>query len=132
MNSLVVNTLPDIEMYGGDTTPWDAPLIKPSGADYKLSDLSGIDVTLYIAPFHSVISADGVVPSGAVITKTATLASKGAHFAVAQFEFSQSDTISLRGKYVYQIEVTNGQDTRISQGYLYIKPNLRIISGDSA
>lgn len=132
-NNCHILPLIDIERYGGDTTPIIVAMKKPSGADIDASDLEDASFKLSLTPFKAfnglgeyagtiepVLEIEGVQSVDPVT---------GAMSAV--FSFAQSDTISLRGKYIYQIDVyIDGEEDgerRIGQGAMLIKGNINIV-----
>lgn len=120
-----IYSLPDIEMYGGDTTPWEIRIKSIDGKTYSLNDLSGYTCVLSVMPFTTITGRVNT-PTGMspIITKNGIIGSSddGYH---TRFEFVSSDTIMMHGKYVYQIELTAGADRFVSQGNLYIRQNIR-------
>lgn len=111
--------LPDIEMYGGDTTMWKIPLRRPSGGSYATDSLEGYYCALTITPFSMAQN----VTMEPVIIKNSEIEDDGMGGAMVVFEFEISDTINMSGKYVYQIELYSEEQSRVAQGYLYIKKN---------
>lgn len=115
---LQMTILPDIEMYGGDTTPWYIQLVHGSGIGFTYSEASGYTSRLTIAPYVSVTGG------GYAVQKTGTISSYGDGSAAAVFSFVENDTKTLFGKYIYQVEFTNGTEKRIGQGTLTIRRNI--------
>ena len=116
--------LPDMELYGGDTTAWKILLCHLNGKPYETSEITGYSCVLTITPFVMGKASD-VEP---VLTKTATVI-QNAERATALFEFQVSDTINLSGKYVYQIELNDGTHARVGQGYLFFRRNNNVSRG---
>lgn len=116
-----IQILPDVHMFGGDTTPWRCYLKHASGAGYTVDDAVGYTVTMYILPYYM---QSGFNVSGEPILSMNGVIEDVNGFAAAIFEFEASDTISLAGKYIYQIEVNFGREKRLGQGSLYIRPNI--------
>lgn len=112
---LQMTILPDIEMYGGDTTPWYIQLVHGSGIGFTYSEASGYTSRLTITPY---------IGGGYVVQKTGTISSYGSGGAAAVFTFAENDTKSLFGKYIYQVEFINGSEKRIGQGTLVIRRNV--------
>lgn len=119
------STLPDIEMYGGDNTPWEITLVKPNGTRFTAKPEKTYTATLSLIPIKvsSGISANASIPSP-VLEKTGNFNIGLDGTAIVIFNFAENDTKALRGKYVYQVEVTCGDDLRVSQGHLYIRQNI--------
>ena len=111
--------LPDVEIIGGDTTPWKITLNKNNGDSYDADEVSGFRGILTITPFSM---AQGLATEPIVI-KQAIVGMSDDNEAVAMFSFSSSDTLELNGKYVYQIELNDGVQSRLGQGYLYVRRN---------
>lgn len=123
--------LPDIEMYGGSTAPWEISLMNDSGRQYYASEMSGLNAVLTISPYTVTLgAASGSSNIPPLVTINATISADVDNHAIATFEFSKSDTINLRGKFIYQLEFINDSDVRIGQGYLYIRQNINRSSGD--
>lgn len=117
-----VVALPDIEMYGGDTTPWVVRLMTSASQHYT-GDPTNVSCVLTIT-VPKLTTTLGHTPSASspVITKNGTVASD-TEGVYATFEFARSETIGLRGKFIYQIEVTIGNQVRVQQGSLYVRQN---------
>lgn len=116
-----IQVLPEIQMYGGDTTSWRFYMQHASQAYYNIDEADGYSANVYIMPYYM---QTGVSVSGTpTLTKAATIREYDG-IATAEFEFAVADTISLGGKYIYQIEFTCGTEKRIGQGSLYIHPNI--------
>lgn len=116
-----IQVLPEIQMYGGDTTSWRFYMQHTTHSYYTLDETVGYSATAYIIPYFM---QTGVGVNGTpVLTKTATLKEFDGS-AAAVFEFTTADTINLGGKYIYQIEFVFGTEKRIGQGNLYIHPNI--------
>lgn len=121
-----VYTLPDIEMYGGDTVPWEVTLVRDDGCKYTIDDAKNFTCTLTITPFKVTTGLGGrASPVMPVLTKSGSLQETLDESAIVIFLFDIADTIGLRGKFLYQIEVACGTDLRAAQGHLYIKQNIR-------
>lgn len=124
-NNYEVGVLPDIEMYGGDTAPWYVVLVNPDGTPHQYNDLSQVSSVLTFTSYK-VASGQGqnaiVIPPVLIINGEISIYATGG--VMATFIFSESQTKQLHGKYVYQIEIINGNDKRISQGHILIKHNI--------
>lgn len=118
-----ITILPDIEMYGGDTEPWNVQMIHDDGRCYLMTEVTGYSAVLTIMPF---IYSAGLGVSGAsvTLTKNATIERYGTNEAMVVFSFAAADTLNLSGKYTYQIEFTYSGNKRIGQGNLYIRNNI--------
>lgn len=113
--------LPDVEMYGGDTQPWEIALMHDNGTPYVLSETSGFTATLTISPFTVSVYSATISP---VVTKDGRIGVDDDGYAVVLFEPTSSDTISMRGKFIYQVAISgNDGRLRVGQGKLVIKPN---------
>ena len=125
MSKYEVQKLPDIEMYGGDTTPWELELMNETNAQLAFSMGSDCVATLTFTPVKTTtgMSANAVTVAP-LVTKTGNAKETATGGTAISFSFSESDTKHLRGKFLYQIEIRNGPDLRIGQGTLYIKQNI--------
>ena len=113
--------LPDVEMYGGDTTPWQIFIAHENGNPYTVDELDGYTATLYLIPYYM---NTGVSVSGApVLTKSGTFKAVDGVGAV-EFAMAASDTKTLAGKYTYQVEFHYGTACRIGQGKVHIRTNI--------
>lgn len=117
-------SLPDIEMYAGDATPWNVELVDENGNRYTASDLNGQPCSLQITPFKLTTgmgyNAPAVEP---LINLSGTLTSDSSG-AYVVFNMDSSLTVNMRGKFIYQVSVGTGEAKRICQGSLYIKQNV--------
>lgn len=117
--------LPDIEVYGGDTTPWSIQLIKPDGGDFPYDSLTGCTAVLTFTPFAIGAGYNAMTSTiTPVLQLEGTITGSPDGTATVLFNFSTADTFGLRGKYLYQVEISNGEDTRIGQGCVIIKQNI--------
>ena len=125
MSKYEVQKLPDIEMYGGDTTPWELELVNDANAPFPYNTGSDCAATLTFTPVKTTtgMSANAVTVAP-LVTKIGTANQTNAGGTSISFSFAESDTKHLRGKFLYQIEIRNGPDLRIGQGTLYIKQNI--------
>ena len=123
--ALKIHAMPDIEMYGGDTLPWEVTLIRDDGTYFSVDTASACVFTLTVTPFNTSSGCgENATIVEPILTKTGVVESGTGDVAVVVFTFDEDDTIGLRGKFVYQIEVKHGEDLRVSQGCLYIKQNI--------
>lgn len=117
--------LPDVTIYGGDTAPWNVNVIQQNGNPFPYTSLSGATALLTFTPYaismglggdsdsiDPILSVDGTVEEGE---------DSGTNIV---FNLTYSDTVNLRGKYVYQIEISKGNDRRVLQGFVTIKQNI--------
>lgn len=120
---LAIHRLPDIAMYGGDTTPWVVTLVNEDGTNFSEAGESSYECILSITPFAHMYGSGNYASSAApMLTKTAAVSQAGNAY-IATFAFITEDTIQLRGKYTYQIEVRSGIGNKVSQGNLTILEN---------
>lgn len=116
--------LPDIEIYGGDTTPWEVAMMHQNGTGFSLEETSGYSAVLTVTPFmHSAGLGSGGTNSY-VLQKTGTIKPLSTGDVGAEFTFSTTDTKELAGKYTYQIEFNLGEASRVGQGSLHIMNNI--------
>lgn len=119
-NNFKIYILPDIEMYGGDTTPWIVTPTRDDGRIYSEDYMVECTAILTLTPFKaSTGQSNNSVPMNPVLIKEGEL-----NVDSFIFSFDEDDTIFLRGKFVYQIEIRHNEDLRLSQGCLYIKQNI--------
>lgn len=114
-----VEILPDIEMYGGDTTPWYIQMMHGVGSSFYYSEADGFSCKLTITPFAIVTATHDPV-----LQKNGTIEEYGDEEAAAVFTFTEEDTKELFGKFIYQVEFSKNADKRIGQGNLIIKKNV--------
>lgn len=120
---IAIHRLPDMTMYGGDTTPWMITLTNEDGSNLSASSEAEYECILSVSPFaHVYGGGNNASIAKPVLTKTAGV-DKSANACTATFTFIMEDTIHLRGKYTYQIEVRSGINNRVSQGNLTILEN---------
>lgn len=124
-NKYEILNLPDIEMYGGDTLPWEVTLIRDDGSKFSVDTASECTSTLTFTPLKATTglgnNATALVP---ILTKVGEVKQTLDGSSVVMFFFDENDTKGLRGKFLYQIEVKHDEDLRICQGYIYIKQNI--------
>lgn len=126
-NKHIINayTLPDIEMYGGDTAPWEVKLVKQDGTEFIVDMTPGFSAVLTLSTLKTISGmGNNAVVASPVLTKEGVyqVASDGSMALV--FDFEENDTKHLRGKFTYQIEIRNDEQLRICQGELYIRQNI--------
>lgn len=117
--------LPDIEIYGGDTTPWEIVLMRDNNTifDYTSGEQCSVILTVTQSKTSTGQSA-GAVLVAPIFTKHGAIQSTATGGTIAIFSFADVDTKHLRGKYTYQIEVQFENELRIGQGSLYVKQNM--------
>lgn len=124
-NKIII--LPDIEMYGGNTDIWEVQLMKANGKPYTYDELDTLSYELKL-----VVTDYGYQyrPGGSAYTVFAIDGELGVDddmsSAVARFQFEQSDTLSLHGKYLYQISMETNDTYVTAQGTLMIRGNISI------
>ena len=128
-----IRTLPTIEMYGGDMTPWEITLLREDGSKLAYDTGKNCTVKLTFAPVSAVTQFGfQATASTPVLSKTITPHEGDDGGTVVFVEFSELDTIKLRGKFVYQLDISretdpNGEtinDHRICQGWVVIMQNI--------
>lgn len=124
-NYIKVRVLPDIEMYGGDTTPWQIALVNSNGVPLKVDAGADCVVTLSVAPYKVTTGLGHTIEEiPLVLTKDGAMETDEDENIFAVFEFSEEDTKALNGKYVYQVDVRQGSNVRVGQGILHIFQNI--------
>lgn len=118
-----IHSLPDVEMYGGDTTPWAITMVESGGKPLPYSELSNCEAILTFVPFKASVGMNTYTQPSEVFLKVNGALNDGGFFI---FSFEKKDTLKLRGKYVYQIEFRSGEDSRLAQGVLYVRQNIDI------
>lgn len=117
--------LPDITMYGGDTTPWYISIMKQDGTPYPFGSLTGSSAKLFLSPYAlSVGIGNDAQAAEPVLTKSGTVTGDPDGNGTILFTMERADTIDLRGKYLYQIEISRDDDLRVLQGVVTIRPNI--------
>lgn len=121
-----IYSLPDIEMYGGDTTSWEIFLVREDGTAFDISTITDCTCTLTLRPYgvkSSVSNSD--ITARPIWSRGGTIYNDTARDKTyIRFNFRQEDTINLRGKFLYQVDVRFGTEVRICQGVLNIKQNI--------
>ena len=121
----IAQKLPDIEMYGGDTTPWEIVLMRDSNTIFEYETGQGCSVILTVTPSKtSTGQSAGAVLADPILIKHGAIQSTADAGTLAVFSFVDTDTKNLRGKYTYQIEVHYENELRLGQGSLYVKQNM--------
>lgn len=120
-----VYTLPYIEMYGGETVNWEISLVQEDGTKYSVESAQACTVILSFMPVKTTTGLGYYAkPAEPVLEKRGEVTLDTDGSPVTVFTFDESDTISFRGKYIYQIEVRHNDDLRVCQGDIYIKQNI--------
>jgi len=120
-----IHTLPDIEMYGGDTLPWEVTLIRDDGSKFSVDTASECICKLSFTPLKATSGlGNNSVAVPPIFEKIGEAKPTLDGSSVVVFAFSESDTKGLRGKFLYQIEVRHDDDLRLCQGSVYIKQNI--------
>lgn len=124
-NCYETDRLPDIAMYAGDTTPWEILITTSNGEPYPYESLAGGRAILSIIPY-AVTSGYGsnTTPVQPVVVLEGSLNADEDGCAYTRINFTVNDTVSLRGKYIYQIEIYYGADLRVAQGVLQVRQNI--------
>lgn len=123
-NSFEVHELPYIEMYGGETLNWEVDIVNDDGTYFKNEEILGCDAVLTLTPFKTTSGiGTSAIPAPVSLKKIGYVRNNSEGNPTIEFLFYEEDTIALRGKYVYQIDVRIQSNLRISQGYIYIKQN---------
>lgn len=124
-DSFNVEYLPDIEMYGGDTLPWEVTLIRSDGSTFSVDTASACTATLTLTPLKASTglgaNANALPPILTILGEVRETLKGG---SVVVFEFAENDTKGLRGKFLYQIEIKHDNDLRLCQGHILIKQNI--------
>lgn len=118
-------SLPHIQIVGGDNTPWRIQLYKESDRRCAYDDVAGYRCKLTLKPFllEVQIGENGNTETP-VLQKDGTITKNPDGSAYAEFTFAHSDTLALRGRYLYQIEFICGSSYRIGQGVLHVTQNM--------
>lgn len=115
----------DISMYGGDTTPWEFTLVRKNGSNFPIDEGAECIATLTVVPFDAVGGLTGYInDEEIVLQKTAVFSETATGGTAAVFTFTESETKTLHGKFIYQVEVSHGSEKRVGQGNLTILYNV--------
>jgi hypothetical protein len=117
--------LSEVSICGGDTTPWAVTILKENGDAYPYAALDAATASLALTPYAISTglgnNADVVDP---VLVKDGTISSSDEGGGIVEFELSSTDTMNLRGKYIYQITISKDGDSRVYQGIVTVKQNI--------
>lgn len=116
-------TLPDIEMYAGNTDSWDVPLYDSDMRRYQYNDVSGYTYKLIIKDFGYTHRSNGSTYFTLIKTGTLNTDDDGVS-AQVHFDFEKADTNTRFGKFTYQIEASGAGKYFSAQGSLYITKNI--------
>lgn len=115
--------LPDVEIYAGDTTPWQITLVRENGALFVIEQGATCTATFTMVRVRAA-GLPGDTEDEILLSKTGTFQAAPNGGTIAIFDFEEADTKELYGKFLYQIEIRHIDDLRIGQGDLYIKHNI--------
>lgn len=117
--------LPDIERYGGDTTPIIIEVVDPQGAPYHSEDLENATFNLTAVPYGvSAATGNNYSSITPALDIEGELETGDNGEAIIVFAMSEEQTLSMRGKYIYQVDIFNGEETRPLQGRLDVRQNI--------
>ena len=116
-------TLPDIEMYAGNTDVWEFALYDFKGIRMKCEDAVLFEYQLVIKDYGYTHRQNGATYFS--LTKPGEVVIDDEdEFANAQFVFAKEDTVDRFGKFTYQIEAFADGNYYTAQGNLYILKNI--------
>lgn len=116
------NRLPDFDMYGGDSSTWVVELFDTNNKPHQMDPTGTYTYTLSLLPY-AVLTGTG--DGSPVLIKDGSLSEDMDNgVPKALFSFQSNETINLRGKYVYQIEVDYPGGKKIGQGNVFIRQNI--------
>lgn len=124
-----IDRLPDITIYGGDTAPWNVSVIQQNGNIFPYASLTGAEAMLTLTPYAvSMGLNDNSSTVEPVLSTLGTIEEDEESGARIVFSLTYGDTVNLRGKYIYQVEITKDGGRRVLQGFVTIKQNINRIS----
>lgn len=102
--------LPSITMIAGSTHPVDFRI-----TDYNCMDVSAGEVTGYlsVSPYINTLDEPLFTVTASGLDESGCL----------RFTIASASTVSLSGKFIYQLHLTNGVEADIYEGYLTILAN---------
>lgn len=118
---LPAGRLPDVEIYGGDTTPWVIKLTDGDGKGYLEDDFQDYTFTLTAVPHERNIRTVDIPPAMTVVGELQIATD---NTVVVLFMPPAGKTALMKGKYIYQIQASNGTDIHIMQGKLTVRQNI--------
>lgn len=116
--------LPDVEIYGGDCTPWEISLVRENGTKFIIQQGIECTATFTMIQVNATNLSSITSSQDIVLSKSGTFSETSDGGVAVQFPFAEEDTKELWGKFLYQIEIRHGEDVRIGQGDLYIRANI--------
>lgn len=121
-----IRSLPDIDMYGGDTTPWEIFLVHENGDILEIDEELERACTLTLGNYNAKALAtnNGSVMKPIWVHSGAFGISPENNRTFIHFDFTPEDTANLRGKFLYQVDVLLGNNVRVCQGVVNIKQNI--------
>lgn len=123
--AISLDPLVNIIMHGGDTQPWEVSLMSDEKTPYTADELTGVQCTLDILPFTQSAYLEDSSLDVPTLSKTGGISNDAYGNAIATFSFIPSDTMEMRGKYIYQLAVSrDGTMLRVNQGKLTVLPNV--------
>lgn len=126
MNTCMIaaETLPYIEIHGGDTQPWVIDFVHENGTGYAFAEVNDYSAKLTITPIsYDCYGTGGAYVLSPILTIAGRLGVSDSGYANVTFDFNTDDTRYICGKYIYQVEISYGEKLRVYQGRLLIKPN---------
>lgn len=123
-----IEPLPDLTVYGGSSEVISVLPKKPDGQYMTVEEADACSTKLTLARL-SVLSGLGNngTPVPPVLSKTGSVEVDDDGYPNFVFQMVSSDTLKLRGKYIYQIEIksaaSGGTTPQIFQGTMYIRYN---------
>lgn len=118
-----ITLLPDLEMYGGDTEPWVFDMVHAGGRRYSMGEAMGYTCSLTITPF-TYAAGLGSETYPKTLQMNGTIEAFDGEGASAVFRIASATTKNMAGKYIYQVELSAGEEKRIGQGSLFVRSNI--------
>ena len=116
-------TLPDIEMYAGNTDAWDFPLYDMDMHRYSYEEAQPYTFKLIIKDYGYAHRPNGSTYFTLVKTGTVNIMDDGVT-AYVHFAFEKADTFERYGKFTYQVEASGAGKFFSAQGNLFITKNI--------
>ena len=101
--------LPTIEIIAGDTCPFV----------FQIQDVTHLDIASGTCDAYFSVSPYVNESDTPIISVQQTALTSG----LLNFSIQPSDTVNLRGKYVYQLHLSNGRQSEIYGGHLIVYAN---------